>query len=162
MKWTRWAIPLLVLSAALVALAQSGPEGGAPETLLGNLAVGDQITLRTVRDGDSYRISVLTDEELAAAREREEKYAAEREQYDAQREQLREFQGQYMRERSPEKREELSRKLRSLRPPTRPDPVYRVFVVGKDYVGAVRENDELLVPVSSIREIRRRTARPES
>ena len=162
MKWTRWAIPLLVLSVALVALAQSAPEGGAPDTLLGNLAVGDQITLRTVRDGDNYRISVLTDEELAAARERAEQYAAEREEYDARREELREFQEQSMRERNQEKLSELSNKLRSLRLPTRPDAVYRVFVVGKDYVGAARENDEMLVPVSSIREIRRRATRPES
>jgi hypothetical protein len=160
MKWTRWATVLLVLAVALVGLAYSGPQPGPPETVLEAFAVGDHVTMRASRDGDTYRIAVLTAEELKALEEQAEQYAAKRQQYESEREELQEVREQLARERDAKKRSELFSRYRDLRPPSPPQAVYQVFTVGKDYLGVSSKSSEILLPVSSIREIRRRAGRP--
>ena len=59
------------------------------------------------------------------------------------------------RETDPQKRSEIEAKWRNLRPPRRPDSVYQVSTIGEDYIGFRSEATEVLVPITSIRDIRR-------
>ena len=92
----------------------------------------------------------------------EEAYSVRREHYEATRKELEQARKEYFSERDRDKRAELVEKLRNLMPPHRPEAVYRVSFVGEDYLAASRDGYEVLVPLSSIRDLRRTADAPGS
>jgi len=177
MRCLRVAVPVLVLSVAVVALGRSHNRCYQPCSFLHNLQPGDSITLGAPGNAGTYAIRVLTDEQLKDVNERAEQYTARMSEYRAKRQERRELMDRLQREKDPQKRSELTAKLREetsrgkpsdpsgrsslARPPSRPDPVYQVSMIGGDYVALRGKSIELLVPAASIRSIRRTLASPQ-